>query len=560
MLGQVNDDAPGDNFTEGNRTQFNPEIAVDPVTGTLGLMWYDGRYDAAQARLANAFTTSIDGGVTFAPDTFLNTEQTATDFYTGAAVPQEPIPDNMTLASALGFGDRSGLVMYGGRVYPAFSGNYDQPPGNYTIQGINATPGSLIFTNTVTVAGGPRLLTGAMGPIINDFNGGNTDYNNTFTTDNTRQLNGFVLTFDRPVDPATLTPGLITFTYRDPNTPAGSPGTDLSNQITGITPLDLSAAHGPNVSGTPPSFTISDTIVQEPFSGGTMANFTVVMSQAVGTPVAVDWATQDDIGSRTAANSTGPNPDYVASHGTLVFNPGQVTASFQVPVLSDPAFTSNRHFLVNLTNAPAAIVIDRAQGKATIISDQNVPAITVGNAYAQKNSNGPFTYNGQAGTPITLTSITTATQVTAALNSIAALNGNVIVTGNVGGPFTLTFTGGTSASLLSFINQGEITVTSATTATLSVNPVLNFPVFLNAPATNDITVDFSFSDGTAKNGVNYIGVPGTLTILKGSTTGFITATVISRQLASGNLDFLRQLDQSGQCVGHANAGHRRHRG
>ncbi len=100
-LGQVNDDAPGDNFTEGNRTQFNPTIAVDPVTGTLGLMWYDGRYDAAHARVANAFTTSIDGGVTFAPDTFLNTKQTATDFYTGATILQEPIPDNMALASAL---------------------------------------------------------------------------------------------------------------------------------------------------------------------------------------------------------------------------------------------------------------------------------------------------------------------------------------------------------------------------------------------------------------------------------------------------------------------------
>ncbi len=231
----------------------------------------------------------------------------------------------------------------------------------------------MIFTNTVTVAGGPRLLTGSMGPIVNDFNSGNTDYNNTFTTDNTRQLNGFVLTFDRPVDPATLTPGMITVTYRDPNTPAGSPGTDISNQITGITPLDLSAAHGPNASGTPPSFSVSDTIVQEPFASRTSASFTVILSQAVGTPVSVDWSTQDDTGS-TAATSTGVNADYVPSHGTLVFNPGQVTASFQVPVLKDSLFTSNRHFLVNLSNAPAAIVINRTQGKATIISDQNVPA------------------------------------------------------------------------------------------------------------------------------------------------------------------------------------------
>ncbi len=76
---------------------------------------------------------------------------------------------------------------------------------------------------------------------------------------------------------------------------------------------------------------------------------------------------------------------------------------------------------------------------------------------------------------------------------------------------------------------------------MSVNPVISFPVFLNAPATTDISVDFSFSDGTAKSGVDYLGVPGTLTILKGNTTGVITATVISNQLSSGNLNFFLNL-------------------
>src|SRR5207253_725784 len=100
------------------------------------------------------------------------------------------------------------------------------------------------FTNTVTVAGGPRLISGDMGSVVSDFFTGGAVFNNTFTTDNTRQLDGFVLTFDRPVDPGTLSPNMITITYRDPTTPAGSPGTDLSNQITGVLPLDLSAAHG----------------------------------------------------------------------------------------------------------------------------------------------------------------------------------------------------------------------------------------------------------------------------------------------------------------------------
>ena len=48
------------------RVQFQPEIAVDPVTGTVVVSWRDGRDDAARARVATFLATSIDGGQTFA--------------------------------------------------------------------------------------------------------------------------------------------------------------------------------------------------------------------------------------------------------------------------------------------------------------------------------------------------------------------------------------------------------------------------------------------------------------------------------------------------------------
>src|SRR5207253_3183352 len=171
---------------------------------------------------------------------------------------------------------------------------------------------------------------------------------------------GFRLAFDRPVDPGTLVPNMINITYRDPSTSATAPGTDLSNQITSILPLDLSASHGPNDPGAAPSLSISDTIVQEPLTNQTMATFTVVLSQAVGTLVGVDWATQDGTGP-SAALSSGLRPDYVASSGTLIFQPDQLTASFQVPVLNDSLFSNSRYFLVNLSNA-ATVFIDRPQG------------------------------------------------------------------------------------------------------------------------------------------------------------------------------------------------------
>ena len=72
------------------------------------------------------------------------------------------------------------------------------------------------------------------------------------------------------------------FADGDPTVPAGSPGTNLSDQITGITPLDIAASHGPNDLGTTITYSVGDTLVQEPSSGQTMATFTVVLSQSVG--------------------------------------------------------------------------------------------------------------------------------------------------------------------------------------------------------------------------------------------------------------------------------------
>ena len=178
-----------------------------------------------------------------------------------------------------------------------------------------------------------------MGSMTSDTFTGSAVYNNTFSPDGTRQLTGFVLAFDRPVDPGTFTPNLVDVTYTDPNpSPAGSPPTttDISDQVTGITPLDISASHAPTDPGTPPEISVSDTIVQEPTSGLTFATFTVILSQAVSTTTAVDWSTQDATGN-AAALSSGPDSDYIASSGTILFNALQTTASFQVPIKANAA-------------------------------------------------------------------------------------------------------------------------------------------------------------------------------------------------------------------------------
>ena len=96
---QVNDDnAQTDGYTEATdanlsrttmvtgRVQFQPEVAVDPTTGTLVISWRDGRDDAARARVATYITTSIDGGQTFSAQTYANPSHTAIDAITGQTV------------------------------------------------------------------------------------------------------------------------------------------------------------------------------------------------------------------------------------------------------------------------------------------------------------------------------------------------------------------------------------------------------------------------------------------------------------------------------------------
>jgi subtilisin-like proprotein convertase family protein len=235
----VNDDnAAVDGFTEGNnlnnlaipapqkgRPQFEPSLVVDPDTGMLVASWYDARNDAARARVATYFTTSIDGGTTFSKQTYFNAAHVAKDAITGKTINVEPIPDNQSSGNGsrdatFGFGDHQGLAVLDGTIYAAWSGNQD---------GLNDPTNDLrldIFTGSATTAGGPRIINSTMGPVRSLTIDG-TNFNNTFTFDGTQLANAFEVEFDRPIDPATFTKDAVTVVFRNPTTPANLPGVTL---------------------------------------------------------------------------------------------------------------------------------------------------------------------------------------------------------------------------------------------------------------------------------------------------------------------------------------------
>jgi hypothetical protein len=111
-----------------------------------------------------------------------------------------------------------------------------------------------------------------------------------------------------------------------------------------------------------PSVTINDVALLEGDAGTKTFTFTLTLSGPSGNQVSVDYATADG----TAASGS----DYDAGSGTVIFNPGQTTATVDVVVRGDtaPEAKKNETFVLNLSNVQGATLSD-AQGTGTIQND-----------------------------------------------------------------------------------------------------------------------------------------------------------------------------------------------
>ncbi|WP_431303745.1 Calx-beta domain-containing protein [Sediminicoccus sp. BL-A-41-H5] len=130
----------------------------------------------------------------------------------------------------------------------------------------------------------------------------------------------------------------------------------------------------------PPALTISDAQVTEGDAGTKQMLFTVSLSRAATSAVAVNWATQNG----TAAAGS----DYVATTGTLSFAAGEVSKTIAVTVNGDTALEANETFDLLLSGASGATIAD-GTGLGTIINDDvALPGITIGDAQVTEGSSG----------------------------------------------------------------------------------------------------------------------------------------------------------------------------
>ncbi|MEB3161137.1 MAG: glycosyl hydrolase family 18 protein [Synechocystis sp.] len=198
----------------------------------------------------------------------------------------------------------------------------------------------------------------------------------TLTNTGTAAVDGWTLVFDSEFAITTLwngaysspTPGSYEVTNLGWNNLI-APGASVSfgfngNWSGGPVPDPTNYRFNGELLGSLPGLSVNDISLVEGDNGHQIAQFTVSLSAASEETVTVSYGTAD--------GSAQTGSDYLATSGTLTFNPGETQKTIDVQVLGDMAYEGSESFSLTLTNATAAKITD-GQGVATIVDNDPLP-------------------------------------------------------------------------------------------------------------------------------------------------------------------------------------------
>jgi hypothetical protein len=274
----------------------------------------------------------------------------------------------------------------------------------------------------------------------------------------------------------------------------------------------------------------------------------VILSAASSQQVTVAYAT----GTGTATVGT----DYTATSGTLTFAPGATVQLVTVQVTGDTANEPNETFTLALSGATNATIATPTVTN-TIQNDDPVPSLAVAGISASEGNAGttPFVFTvslaAASGQQVTV-AYATSPGTAAAGSDYTAISGTLtfapgvttqLVTVQVAGDttnepnetFGLNLSAPVNATIATAAGTGTIQNDDAV-PTLAITSVsLNegnagttpfvFTVSLSAASSQEVTVAYGTSPGTATAGSDYTTTSGTLTFTPGSTTRFVTVQV-----------------------------------
>ena len=395
----------------------------------------------------------------------------------------------------------------------------------------------------------------------------------------------FAITVDYTTADGTATAGSdYTAAVGTATIPAGSTSTTITVPVTGellfetdetftvhlTNPANATIAD-PQATGTilnddaAPSITINDVPLNEGDAGTTPFNFTATLSNPSATIITVDYATVN--GTATAGS------DFTAASGTITFTPGMTTAPVTVNVAGDTLSEPNETFTIALTNPTGGATILDAEGLGTIVNDDGVPAILIGDL-AQSEGNGgatlftfTVTLSEPSASPVTVDFATADGTATAGADYTATSGTLTFIPGDTSETITVTIAGDTLAEGTETFNVNLTNATNAAigdaqaTGTITnddVAPMLLindlalaegnggttsfvFTVTLSAPSSATVTVDFATANGTATAGTDYTPVSGTLTFLPGDTSETITVLVAGDTVSEADETFFVNL-------------------
>ncbi len=321
-------------------------------------------------------------------------------------------------------------------------------------------------------------------------------------------------------------------------------------------------------SGTPEDVSIDDPVVSVPDvaklegdSGLTDFVFNVTLSKTPSTPVIVGYSTEDD------GDLSG---DYVPTSGTLTFLPGgPLTRTVTVQVIGDTERETNETFRLRLDATSGILERDVALGH--ILNDDvdlqvNDISIIEGNSGTK---DAVFTISGMGAINqdirVSYSTISQSAQGAsdylprAGVATLTAANPTALVTVPIVGDtfnegletFGLQLTFAENARIEDALGIATIIDNDPTpnfyvddvqvTTTLAGDRIATFTVALDWPSGRDVSVQYATSDGTARAGIEYQGLVGTLDFAPGARTQQVVVPVMTSDVHSANKIFYLNL-------------------
>ena len=270
----------------------------------------------------------------------------------------------------------------------------------------------------------------------------------------------------------------------------------------------------------------------------------------------------------TLANTAVPYVDYIPTSGTLTFGDGETSKSFAVPVINDGLVGSDKYLVLLLTNTTGGATISGSATAPMTVVENNRGFNLSSPVYVSNETDGNVTVTvRRMGSTNGFLSVNLSTTNGTAIAGVdyAAINGVLTFQpGETMKPFAIpvTFRPGIQGDRTFFVllstnsltpgaNIGDPAVatvyildqdtgfyfTNDTFSVLKSATNLLVTVLRTNPNTGTASVMYATSDGTARGGVHYTPVLGTLAFANGEQFKAFTVPILSNNLVEGDLTF-----------------------